>query len=89
MNLCTDRENDFVLTGHSELVQLLLYSGFDPKQKDRFGQVRGVMGLYSLLVCKGINIFFIGSRFSTSDLVSYHHIIYLSLPSDFRVAWCS
>lgn len=29
----------FVFAGHSEVVQLLLYSGFDPKQKDRFGQV--------------------------------------------------
>ena len=28
-----------LLIGHSEVVQLLLYSGFDPKQKDRFGQV--------------------------------------------------
>ena len=28
-----------VFVGHSEVVQLLLYSGFDPKQKDRFGQV--------------------------------------------------
>lgn len=27
-----------LLIGHSEVVQLLLYSGFDPKQKDRFGQ---------------------------------------------------
>ena len=30
----------FFFTGHSEVVQLLLYSGFDPKQKDRFGQVK-------------------------------------------------
>ena len=29
----------FLFAGHSEVVQLLLYSGFDPKQKDRFGQV--------------------------------------------------
>ena len=28
------------MIGHSELVQLLLYCGFDPKQKDRFGQVK-------------------------------------------------
>jgi len=28
----------FVVPGHCELTRLLIYSGFDPNQKDNFGQ---------------------------------------------------
>jgi hypothetical protein len=28
------------LLGHSDLVQLFLYSGFSPEQKDKMGQVK-------------------------------------------------
>jgi len=51
----TDHEGDSALhwacfKGHSEVVQLLLYSGFDPKQKDRFGQVSS-----NILLCFILN----------------------------------
>ena len=30
----------YFLLGHSDLVQLFLYSGFNPEQKDKTGQVK-------------------------------------------------
>ena len=32
--------NSLNFLGHSDLVQLFLYSGFNPEQKDKMGQVR-------------------------------------------------
>ena len=28
----------FLITGHNELMRLLIYSGFNPRQKDNYGQ---------------------------------------------------
>ena len=61
-----------LLIGHSEVVQLLLYSGFDPKQKDRFGQV-----CCNTVLCNNFALWVVCtrshfSRYFQSDLTLYY-----------------
>jgi len=61
-----------LLIGHSEVVQLLLYSGFDPKQKDRFGQVCCKTVLCNNFALRVVCTRSYFSRYFQSDLTLYY-----------------